>query len=259
LWAEGTYSEELSRRAKERFKRDREDEDNPAVQPEIEPDRMHCTAQPVAKGVVTAPVLAVYIGGEECLFMVDTGAMVSLIQPGISKAQVRACDVQARGVTGTKLDILGEQEIELILKGNNGDVTVTHTFVVSPLQRCSSGIIGMDFLQRVGAEISLTEQSLHIGHYSFPFRGQDRGVSDVQRLINAGQKDSLSYKEEEDELVGDWEGTVELTETVLLPPLSGRIARCRVIRRGDLEVVKVPRCNEAVSLDPEGLPGIYVA
>jgi hypothetical protein len=28
--------------------------------------------------------------------------------------------------------------------------------VVSPLKRCSSGILGMDFLQRVGAEISLT-------------------------------------------------------------------------------------------------------
>ena len=34
--------------------------------------------------------------------------MVSLIQPEISKAQVQPCDVQARGVTGTRLDILGE-------------------------------------------------------------------------------------------------------------------------------------------------------
>jgi hypothetical protein len=240
LWAEGTYSKELSRRAQERFKRDREDVNNPAVQPEIEPDRMRCTALPVAKGVVTELVLAVYIGGEECLFIVDTGAMVSLIQPWISKAQVRTFDVQARGVTGTKLDILGEQEIELRSKGNNGDVTVVHTFVVSPLQHCSSGILGMDFLQRVGAEISLTEQSLYIGHYSFPLRGQDWGVLEVQHLINAGQKNSPSYKEEEDELVGDWKGTVELAETVLLPPLSGRIARCRVVRRGDSEVVKVP-------------------
>jgi hypothetical protein len=33
--------------------------------------------------------------------MVDTGAMFSLVQPGISKAQVQPCDVQARGITGT--------------------------------------------------------------------------------------------------------------------------------------------------------------
>jgi len=45
--------------------------------------------------------------------MVDTGAMVSLIQPGISKAQVQPCDVKARGVTGTQLEVLGEQEIRV--------------------------------------------------------------------------------------------------------------------------------------------------
>jgi hypothetical protein len=30
-----------------------------------------------------------------------------------------------------------------------------------------------------------------------------------------------------------WTGIVELVETVLVPPLSGRIARGRVVRRGD--------------------------
>ena len=58
--------------------------------------------------------------------------------------------------------------------------------------------------------------------------------------------------------MGDWEGTVELAETVTVPPLSVRIARCRVVRRNDSMVVKVPR-NEAVLIDPEGLPGIYMA
>ena len=47
---------------------------------------------------MTEPVLAVDIGGQEFLFMVDIGAMVSLIQPEISKAQVQPCDMQARGV-----------------------------------------------------------------------------------------------------------------------------------------------------------------
>jgi len=89
------------------------------------------------------------IGGEECEFMVDTGAMVSLIQPGIRKACVQPCDVQARGVTGTKLDLL-EQEVKFNLRSSNGDITFVCTFVVSPLKRCSSGILGMDFLQRVG-------------------------------------------------------------------------------------------------------------
>ena len=74
-----------------------------------------CTALSVAKGLLTEPVLTLEIGGEECGFMVDTGAMVSLIQPRISKAQEQPCDVQARGVTGIQLEVLGEQEIEFTL------------------------------------------------------------------------------------------------------------------------------------------------
>jgi hypothetical protein len=55
-------------------------------------------------------------------------------------------------------------------------MTFTHTFAVSPLIRCSSGIIGMDFLQQVGAEISLTAQSLYIDRHSFPLRGRELEV-----------------------------------------------------------------------------------
>ena len=56
----------------------------------------------------------------------------------------------------------------------------------------------------------------------------------------------------------DWEGTIELTETVTVPPFSMRIARCRVVRRNSSTVVKVPR-NQEILVDPEGLPGVYLA
>jgi len=97
------------------FKRDREDKNDPVVQPEVKLYTEGCTALSVVKGLVTEPVQTIEIGGEEFLFMVDTGAMVSLIQPGISQAQVQPCDIQARGVTGTQFEILGEQEIEFLL------------------------------------------------------------------------------------------------------------------------------------------------
>ena len=157
----------MSSRARKRFKRDREDESDPAVLPEVKPDRRGCIALSAVKGLVTEPVLTIVIGGEEFSFMVDSGAIVSLIQPGISKTQVQQCDVQARGVTGTQLDILGEQEVIFFLKTNDRFVKFTHVFMISPLERCSSGILGMDFLQRVGAEISLTAQLLCIGRHSF--------------------------------------------------------------------------------------------
>ena len=44
------------------FKRDREDENYPAVQPEIEPSPGECIASSVAKGLVTEPVLTIEIG-----------------------------------------------------------------------------------------------------------------------------------------------------------------------------------------------------
>ena len=58
--------------------------------------------------------------------------------------------------------------------------------------------------------------------------------------------------------MGDWEGTVELTGTVTVPPLSARVARYRVIRRDDPMLVKVPR-NQEVLVDPDGLPDVYMA
>jgi hypothetical protein len=57
--------------------------------------------------------------------------------------------------------------------------------------------------------------------------------------------------------VGDWEGTVELAEAATLPPISVTITPCRFVRRNDSAVVKVPR-NQAVLVDPECLPGIYM-
>jgi hypothetical protein len=208
---------------------------------------------------VTEPLLTVEIGGEEFLFMVDTGAMVSIVQPGISEAQVRACDVQARGVTGTQLDIIGEQTIEFIIRNKGHYMVLTHTFIVSPLKRCSSGILGMDFLQSVGAGISLTSRSLTIDRYSFPLTDWGSRVSKDHRLINEGQE-GLGTRQQEgrnNETVEEWVGTVELAGTVMVPPLSVRIARGRVIRRSG-STVKVPR-NQVVLVDPECLPGVYMA
>jgi len=122
------------------FKRDREDEIDPVVQPEIKPHTGGFTALSVAKGLVREPVLTIEIGGEEFLFMVDTGAMISLVQPNISKGQVQPCDVKARGVTGTHLKVLGEQKIEFVVRSKDYYMTFVHMFVVSPMNRCSSGI-----------------------------------------------------------------------------------------------------------------------
>ena len=168
---------------------------------------------------MTESILTLEVGEKDFEFMVATGAFVSVIEPGISRAHVLPCYVRARGITGTQLEVLGEQEVEFTLRNQEYSGSFVHTFLVSPLKRCSSGILGMDFLQRVGAEISLTPRLLHIGHHSFLLRGQELGVLTVQRLIKGGQKGpSGRGKEEcEDEPGEDWEGTVQLAEAVTVP------------------------------------------
>ena len=101
---------------------------------------------------------------------------------------------------------------------------------------------------------------LTIGRRSFPLKGRELEVSEVRRLINAGLGESPSrdLEDRQDEPVGDWEGTVELAKTVTVPPLSVRIALCRVVRRNTSATIKVPR-NQEVLVDPEGLPGVYMA
>jgi hypothetical protein len=129
-------------------------------------------------------------------------------------------------------------------------MTFIHTFVESPLETCSSGILSLDFLQRVGTKISLTARSLTIGDHLFPLSGWKQEASTNQSLANDGWGEATfqSNEWESDEPVEDWVGTVELAEAVTVPPLSGRIARCRVVRRSDLEV-EIPR-NQVVMVDP---------
>jgi hypothetical protein len=107
----------------------------------------------------------------------------------------------------------------------------------------------MDFLQEMGARVSQTDQLLYIGHYSFPLSGQEQGVPRAQRLINEELEGSLSLDKEEtgSESVGDWIGTVELTETVM------------DVRRDSSTVVKVPRYYEVMVDSFVDLPGIYTS
>ena len=205
------------------------------------------------------PILMIEIEGKELIFIVDTGTMVSLIQPTISKAAMRSCGVQARGVTSTQLDILGEQHIQFGIKSHGDYVPFEHTIIVCNLKRCSSGILGMDFLQSVGAEISLPSQVLIIDQHNFPFVDRESGVPTGSRLARGDREGAaLSCVGVGVESGEDWVRTVELAETVSLPPLSARIARCRVVRRDDPTDVQAPR-KQLVMVDPEGLPGVYMA
>jgi hypothetical protein len=74
-------------------------------------------------------LLEVEVEGELHRFLIDSGASLSLVKPGVSQAEVRPTDLAARGITGTRLKSLGTQEIEFRL----GSRVYTHEFLVTSL------------------------------------------------------------------------------------------------------------------------------
>lgn len=79
--------------------------------------------------VMTEPSLQINIDGECFDFVVDTSATVSFIKPAVNKAQIRKCKMEARGVSGTNLKVLGIQTIKLQIESE----TEVMTFIHSPV------------------------------------------------------------------------------------------------------------------------------
>ena len=63
-------------------------------------------------------LLEVEVEGQLHQFLVDSGASLNVVKPGVSQAEVRPTNTAARGITGTQLKSLGTQIIEIKL-GNN--------------------------------------------------------------------------------------------------------------------------------------------
>lgn len=66
------------------------------------------------------------IEDKTCKFLVDTGAVVSLIQPGVSSVQLCQTDVYAKGVTGDALELMGSQVVQVRLDS----LAIDHEFIV---------------------------------------------------------------------------------------------------------------------------------
>jgi len=82
--------------------------------------------------------------------IIDTGSSVSILQPGVSRRDVRVTVMKPYGVTGEALDIKGQQLVSFVLGGRK----FTHIFLVCPLPTDKDGLFGTDFLERAGADIN---------------------------------------------------------------------------------------------------------
>lgn len=98
------------------------------------------------------------IGRKPCRFLVDTGAMISVIKNGICKKKIRPTQITAKSATGNKLKVYGEQKIGL----NIGEhCQVYHDFLVADLQTTYDGLLGVDLLKKLGVKIDFASGDIY--------------------------------------------------------------------------------------------------
>ena len=95
------------------------------------------------------PTITVEIEGMSMSLILDTGSDISILQPGISKSNVSFISLEPYGVTGDALDIRGQQTVNVVLNGRE----FTHSFLVCSLPTAAAGLIGTDFMNRLGTVI----------------------------------------------------------------------------------------------------------
>ena len=88
--------------------------------------------------------------------IIDTGSNVSILKPGVSCGEIKESLLKPFGVTGEALDVVGQQQLSFTLGGQR----LNHPFLICPLPTETAVLLGMDFLEKSGAEISFKDRIL---------------------------------------------------------------------------------------------------
>jgi len=104
-------------------------------------------------------LLEVEVEGQLHQFLIDSGASLRLVKPGVSETEVRPTNTAARAVGGAKLKSLGNQTIKIRWCNR----TYQNEFLVTPLDVDCSGVLGLDILRLMEAKVDLCSSSLIIG------------------------------------------------------------------------------------------------
>lgn len=101
--------------------------------------------------------------------LVDSGASVSVIKPGIVKSEIQTTRITARGITGSKLRVMGTQ----LTTFKVGNRNFNYEFLVAPLDAEYSGILGVDILGHMEACIDFRTSTLLLGRKRYQLSGQE--------------------------------------------------------------------------------------
>ena len=113
------------------------------------------------------PTISADIEGMSRGLILDTGSNISIMQPGISKSNVQVTTMEPYGVTEDTLDIKGQQTVSFRMNGRR----FTHPFLVCSLPTTAAGILGTDFLSRLGAKLDFERGKMSINDINNAPRG----------------------------------------------------------------------------------------
>jgi transposase InsO family protein len=214
-------------------------------------------------------LLEVEIEEEQRFLLVDSGASLSVMKPGISHSKIEPTQTVAKGVTGNRLRAIGSQDIMFSV----GSRIYTHKFLVAHLDVEYSGILGLDALRQMEAKVDLRTSTLVLGRSRHQLAGQEvERCALVRRhphsVREASQTDLINPETTGPKApvgtptpgisrgradVVSWE--VVASGPVVIPPLSQAIVVGK-IKRGSIRDVPREVMVEPVSV---GTPGAYVA
>jgi hypothetical protein len=98
-----------------------------------------------------APTIRAVVEGRPRVILIDTGSSISLIEPGVSAANLTRTNITPYGVTGDELQLRGEQLVHFTVNGQ----LHRHQFYVCLLSTEADAIIGADFLYSVNAKLDM--------------------------------------------------------------------------------------------------------
>jgi len=123
--------------------------------------------------------------GKRHLMLVDSGASLSVMKPGISSSKVRPTLTAAKGITSKKLRVTGTQ----IITFQVGSKTFEHEFLIAPFEvdfRCA-------FLKKMEAKVYLRTNTLVLGQTSHRLSGQEvERLALINRQPQAGREASAT-------------------------------------------------------------------
>jgi len=114
-------------------------------------------------------LLEIDIEGKCHLVLVDSGASLSAMKPGISSSELQHTQTAAKGITGNKLKTTETQFITFRV----GSKTFNHEFLIAPLDVEYSGILGVDILKRMEAKVDLRTSIPVLGRTNHRLSGQE--------------------------------------------------------------------------------------